>query len=86
MPKLDGLTLCKRVKEHDSLMGNIPVIVYSSLISEEMVAKCKACGADRQIAKPRGEEIVGVIDDLALRVEMQRGVYRILDSISIPVA
>ena len=66
MPKLDGLTLCKRVKEHDRLTDNIPVVVYSSLISKEMAARCELVGADRWIAKPRGEEIIGVIDDLAL--------------------
>ena len=68
MPKLDGLTLCKRIKEHEGAANNLPVVVYSSLISNEMAARCKLCGADRWIAKPRSEDIVGVIDDLALKV------------------
>ncbi|MEM7673851.1 MAG: chemotaxis protein [Verrucomicrobiota bacterium] len=62
MPKLDGLTLCKMIKAQH----NIPVVVYSSLISKEMAVKCQSVGANRWIAKPRGDEIVGVIDEMIL--------------------
>lgn len=66
MPKLDGLTLCKRVKS-DTPAEHIPaVVVYSSLINDEMSRKCKSVGADAQLSKPHGSEIVDIIDKLCL--------------------
>lgn len=63
MPKMDGLTLCKNVKNAGG--EHIPaVVVYSSLINEEMARKCESVGADAQMSKPHGDEIVGLIDQL----------------------
>jgi two-component system chemotaxis response regulator CheV len=63
MPKMDGLTLCKNVKSAGG--SHIPaVIVYSSLINEEMARKCTSVGADAQLSKPHGEEIVAIVDKL----------------------
>ena len=63
MPKMDGLTLCKNVKTAGG--DHIPaVVVYSSLINEEMARKCVSVGADAQLSKPHGEEIIAVVDKL----------------------
>jgi two-component system chemotaxis response regulator CheV len=63
MPKMDGLTLCKNVKSASG--GHIPaVVVYSSLINDEMSRKCVSVGADAQLSKPHGEEIVAIVDKL----------------------
>ena len=63
MPKMDGLTLCKNVKTSGG--DHIPaVVVYSSLINEEMARKCVSVGADAQLSKPHGEEIIAVVDKL----------------------
>lgn len=63
MPKMDGLTLCKNVKSAGG--SHIPaVVVYSSLINEEMARKCASVGADAQLSKPHGEEIVSIVDKL----------------------
>ncbi len=51
MPVMDGLTLCKRIKDTDAL-GNIPVAMFSSLINDSLIKKCQAVGADTQFAKP----------------------------------
>ncbi|MEM9159374.1 MAG: chemotaxis protein [Verrucomicrobiota bacterium] len=67
MPKMDGLTLCKRVKQDLSGGAGSPrVIVYSSLINKEMSAKCKSVMADAQLAKPEVEQIVELIDPLCI--------------------
>lgn len=68
MPKLDGLTLCKRVKDEGGTQAeHIPaVVVYSSLINDEMSRKCRSVGADAQLSKPHGEEIVAIIDKLCM--------------------
>jgi two-component system chemotaxis response regulator CheV len=61
MPKMDGLTLCKRIKSSGG--PHIPsVVVYSSLINDEMSRKCTSVGADAQLSKPHGTEIIAVID------------------------
>lgn len=64
MPQMDGLTLCKQVKGGDAHMHIPAVVVYSSLITREMANKCESVGADAQLSKPHGEEIVGVIEQL----------------------
>ncbi|NRA26642.1 MAG: response regulator [Opitutales bacterium] len=66
MPKLDGLTLCRQIKENQAHGDNIPVIVYSSLINKEMSQRCKQVGAASWISKPRGDDIIAAIDQYAL--------------------
>jgi len=66
MPKLDGLTLCRRVKE-DPLLKHIPVIMFSSLITEQMVFHCQQVGADGYISKPQITELVAMIDGYLLK-------------------
>lgn len=51
MPGMDGYHLCKRVKE-DQELRSIPVILFSSLITEKLIHKGEAVGADGQFAKP----------------------------------
>ncbi|MCB9853308.1 MAG: chemotaxis protein CheV [Phycisphaerales bacterium] len=63
MPKMDGLHLTKRIKEHEQLK-QIPVIVFSSLVSDDNLKKCKAVGADRQLTKPELPGLVQIIDEL----------------------
>ena len=66
MPKLDGLTLCRRIKE-DPLLKHIPVIMFSSLITEQMVFHCQQVGADGYISKPQITELVAMIDGFLLK-------------------
>ncbi|MFQ5559415.1 MAG: chemotaxis protein CheV [Nitrospinota bacterium] len=62
MPQMDGLTLCRKIKE-DLKIPNLPVIIFSSLINEQMSYKCKQVGADAYITKPKSKELVGIIDN-----------------------
>jgi two-component system chemotaxis response regulator CheV len=63
MPLMDGHRLTKLIKE-DNILKEIPIILFSSLISEEMRVKGKSIGADEQITKPEIANLVGVIDRL----------------------
>ncbi len=63
MPKMDGLHLTKKIKEHEQLK-HLPVIVFSSLVSDDNLKKCKSVGADRQLTKPELPGLVKVIDEL----------------------
>lgn len=51
MPQMDGIALTKTIKE-DSRFKHIPVLLFSSLINEQMALKCKSVGADGQFSKP----------------------------------
>lgn len=51
MPRMDGHTLCKTVKE-DPMMKKLPVILFSSLITDKLRHKGESVGADEQISKP----------------------------------
>ena len=51
MPELDGHTLTRMIKQ-DSDFSKLPVILFSSLISEVVRQKGVQSGADDQIAKP----------------------------------
>ena len=70
MPRMDGLTLCKNIKDAASEREIPSVVVYSSLVNEEMAKKCQSVGADAQISKPHGGEIIEVIDKLCLEREL----------------
>lgn len=60
MPEMDGLTLCKEVREH--LSSKIPIIIFSSLITEQMSYKCQSVGANDFATKPNIGELVERMD------------------------
>ncbi len=66
MPKMDGHHLTKLVKSDEDL-AEIPVIIFSSLISDEMMRKGEGLGADAQVTKPEIRNLVGVIDKLIMK-------------------
>jgi len=63
MPQIDGLHLCKLIKEHP-LLNSLPVILYSSIVTPDNRKKGDAVGADVQIAKPELTKIVELADNL----------------------
>lgn len=63
MPLMDGHRLTKLIKTDDELKY-IPVILFSSLISDELRIKGQEVGADEQITKPEIVELVSIIDRL----------------------
>lgn len=63
MPQMDGHRLTKLIKSNPVLKG-IPVVIFSSLIDEDMRRKGKEVGADEQLSKPEIGSLVHVIDAL----------------------
>lgn len=51
MPSMDGLNLCKRIKE-DPQLRKLPVVLFSSIITDKLRHKGIDVGADDQISKP----------------------------------
>ncbi len=67
MPKMDGHRLLKLIRDDEKLRG-IPVILFSSLINEEMRSKGEALGATGQIAKPEMNELVDFLDSVLFSI------------------
>lgn len=63
MPLMDGHRLTKLVKSND-VMKRIPLIIFSSLVNEEMRIKGQQLGADAQLTKPEIGKLVEAIDQL----------------------
>ncbi|MCI9309982.1 MAG: chemotaxis protein CheV [Lawsonibacter sp.] len=63
MPQMDGHRLTKLVKSSPRFQP-IPLIIFSSLISEEMRIKGRQLGADEQMSKPEIGHLVDVMDQL----------------------
>jgi len=69
MPMMDGLTLCKRLKEEFKTAA--PVVMFSSLIDTQMIEKCHQVGANDQITKPQIGNLVLMMDRL-LEIEIKK--------------
>ena len=63
MPLMDGHRLTKLVKS-DAALKEIPVIIFLSLVNEEMRIKGERLGADAQLTKPEIGQLVDAIDKL----------------------
>ena len=63
MPQIDGHRLTKLIKDSERFKS-IPLIIFSSLISEEMRIKGRQLGADEQLTKPEIGHLVDVMDHL----------------------
>ena len=68
MPAMDGLALCKHIKE-DPVLRQLPVAIFSSMINESLSRKCAVVGADAQYTKP---------DLKALSVKLHELISRLL--------
>ncbi|MDE6925612.1 MAG: chemotaxis protein [Acetatifactor sp.] len=63
MPEMDGHRLTKLVKS-DETTAHIPIIIFSSLVNDEMKRKGDALGADAQLSKPEIGNLVRIVDQL----------------------
>ncbi|MDD3052166.1 MAG: chemotaxis protein [Candidatus Cloacimonetes bacterium] len=71
MPEMDGHRLTKLVKS-DEATANIPVVIFSSLVNDEMKKKGEALGADAQLSKPEIANLVRIIDRLVSERELDK--------------
>lgn len=63
MPLMDGHRLVKLIRE-DEALKHLPIIIFSSLINEDMKRKGERLGADAQVSKPELGQLVHLIDGL----------------------
>lgn len=63
MPQMDGHRLTKLIKDSETF-NHIPVVIFSSLINDEMRRKGESLGANAQLSKPEIGQLVEAIDEL----------------------
>ncbi|MEC3882115.1 chemotaxis protein [Halobacillus sp. HZG1] len=61
MPRMDGHHFTRLLKGHSD-MNRLPVVIFSSLITDDLRHKGEIVGADGQVSKPEIVELVKIID------------------------
>jgi len=62
MPQMDGHHLTRKIKE-EAKLSQLPVIIFSSLITEDLRHKGKRVGANAQVSKPEIAELILLVDE-----------------------
>lgn len=68
MPLMDGHRLTYLIKNNDATK-HIPIVIFSSLVNDEMRKKGESLGADRQLSKPEIASLVKIVDELVGNVQ-----------------
>lgn len=63
MPQMDGLQLCRLIRE-DPALQRLPVVLFSSLVTEDNRRKGESVGATAQISKPELGQVVELMDQI----------------------
>lgn len=62
MPQMDGLHLTRRLREMERY-ADLPIVIFSSLISDDLKHKGDAVGANAQITKPEIGRLIATLDE-----------------------
>ncbi|MFH1216243.1 MAG: chemotaxis protein [Pseudomonadota bacterium] len=68
MPRMDGHHLCMRVKQQPAYR-EIPLLLFSSMITDALRRKGESVGADDQVAKPQIDELIKRMQDCIKRLD-----------------
>jgi len=71
MPRMDGLTLTRRIRENPATK-DMPIIVFSSIMAEDIKAKAASIGADYQITKPEINMLVEYVANVIRDKKMEK--------------
>lgn len=63
MPKMDGYTLTKNIRSCEEAK-NIPIIIFSSIINQDIMHKGDSVGATKQLSKPQIGDLIEIIKQL----------------------
>ena len=61
MPRMDGMHLVKRLRDSEAYK-ELPIVMFSSLMSDDNRAKALALGANDTITKPEIGRMVAMMD------------------------
>lgn len=72
LPKLDGIEVCRRVRE---LRPALPILMLTALGSEDDAVRGLSAGADDYVTKPFGtRELLARVESLSRRATLEAGV------------
>ena len=63
LPKMDGITLARKIKENDKT-NTLKIIIFSSIARKDTISKIKNIGVEAQVSKPNLKELLKVIKDI----------------------
>jgi two-component system, chemotaxis family, chemotaxis protein CheV len=63
MPRMDGLSLTKKIRQ-DSVLNHVPVVVFSSIATKDNQKKGIQVGASAQVSKAKYDELVSEVTRL----------------------
>ncbi len=63
MPMMDGYTLTRNVKEN-KMLRSLPVVIFSSMITDDARHKGESVGADMQLSKPEIDSLLEEVSRL----------------------
>lgn len=63
MPRMDGLTMTRKLKEFPAYRG-VPIILFSSIITKEQMHKGEKAGANAQLNKGDVDQLLPLMDRL----------------------
>ncbi|MDA8124417.1 MAG: chemotaxis protein [Deltaproteobacteria bacterium] len=66
MPQMDGYHLCQKVK-NDPVLKALPVVLFSSLITDKLRHKGESVLADAQISKPNPDELIQNLKEIMVK-------------------
>ncbi len=70
MPAMDGLSLTRNIRQHP-VLRSIPVIIFSSIASDDNAKKGQQVGATAQVAKPCYDDLLNTLTQIV--DEQKRG-------------
>ena len=71
MPRMDGLHLTAKIKQ-DQKLKDIPVVLFSSLITDDNRKKGESVGADVQVNKPDSEGMIKAIEGCMSKIKQKQ--------------
>jgi len=72
MPRMDGYHLCQRIKS-DPMFEALPVVLFSSLITDKLRHKGQAVRADAQFSKPNLAELSNQLKEIVATQRLKKG-------------
>ncbi|MBI5140651.1 MAG: chemotaxis protein CheV [Nitrospirae bacterium] len=66
MPRMDGTHLTVRIKD-DPVLKTLPVLIFSSMATDDNIRKWRDLGAERIITKPDLPNLIALVDEYAMK-------------------
>ncbi len=71
MPQMDGYHLLKVVRE-DDVLKDLPVILFSSLVNEQMRVRGEKLKATAQVSKPEINKLIHILDGIIFKEALKK--------------